>query len=385
MYPYSQSPSCLNTPNFQHANIDSKPSYPFYFSKITDPIPIELDRDEQRASRGTTSGGYKSYKARAGRASSERRNYHKQLSLRPTPVAHLRVTTGDASPNPYGLPCWRSVDSTAAPLSEDNVEDKEAANMVKQCLKRQKNTRWGRTLHKRLNRELNVDVDALDSIFSAADTVFFSRRLRNKVEWRWSYDSEPGYDSDFVGTTTPRYSGTSGIDAVVVLSRPFLLSGKYSSNLLLSTFLHELVHCYIFICCGGWTQDNGGHTPGFKNIVRLIHCWSGNSELQLCNMRANLVEFLAENDSCCLLWPSGSAISEPVDLYTRFALPIPWEESDETVMDGRRRVLAEESETTLDYDRFPSPWHASPQLPYISRQELAGAVEGSASMPIFVD
>ena len=202
--------------------------------------------------------------------------------------AALRVNNNRASPKPQEM-CRHT----------HNI-DNEAASLVEHCFKKRRETRFGRTLRKRLNHELDLGlssiIQSLDAILGAADIVFFSGKLQNRVAWRWSSDSDQGFVNEFVGTTTPIYSEEFGTKAEIVLSRPLLQSGQYSSNLLLSAFLHELVHCYLFIYCGARAEEDGGHTPGFQRIVSLIQSWLGNPKLRLCSMRADLDNFLPEAD-----------------------------------------------------------------------------------------
>lgn len=80
---------------------------------------------------------------------------------------------------------------------------------------------------------------------------------------------------------------------MIVLSRPILCSGRYNDDLILSTFFHELVHCYLIICCGEAATQDGGHTSGFHKIAKLIDDWVhvDRSRLGLDKIKADLDHF----------------------------------------------------------------------------------------------
>lgn len=282
------------------------------------------------------------------------------------------------------------------PRSHD-IADDEAYFLVEQYFRQRRETRWGRTLRKRLNHELDLGLNSiiksLDAILVAADIVFFSHKLRDRVTWRWSCESDQGFVNEFVGTTTPIYSDEFGTKAEIVLSKPLLQSGQYSCNLLLSAFLHELVHCYLFISCGPRAEEDGGHTPGFQRIVSLIQSWLNNPRLRLCSMRADLDNFLPDGedqeqeDDWCLVDP----------VYSEFSYSPVWTgdrgmylgDVEEDVQTGFARTLTNMSQPSFEEISQPSwletTWADTPRMGYVSRQELAGAIEGSASMPILVE
>lgn len=140
-----------------------------------------------------------------------------------------------------------------------------------------------------------LDNDALESIFLAANEVFFHGRLSQRVTWDWSHSSSPHYDSSVIGTTALRRASKRGFETLIVLSSPILQDRKYSRRLLISTFLHELIHSYLFICCGFRARHCGGHTPGFHTIAGLVDEWAGpDSFLYLSKMEADLSCFRAE-------------------------------------------------------------------------------------------
>ncbi|KAK3300118.1 uncharacterized protein B0H64DRAFT_437300 [Chaetomium fimeti] len=125
--------------------------------------------------------------------------------------------------------------------------------------------------------EYPLDNDALESIFSAANEIFFNGRLSQRVAWDWSHASSARYDSRVIGTTALRRAAahTRGFETLIVLSASILRDGGFSRRLLISTFLHELIHCYLFICCGFRARWEGGHTDGFREIAGLIDEWVG--------------------------------------------------------------------------------------------------------------
>jgi hypothetical protein len=140
-----------------------------------------------------------------------------------------------------------------------------------------------------------LDNAALESIFLAANEIFFHGRLSKRVTWDWSHSSSPHYDSSIIGTTALRRASKRGFETLIVLSSPILQDRKYSRRLLISTFLHELIHSYLFICCGFRARDCGGHTPGFHTIAGLVDDWAGpDSFLYLSKMEADLSCFRAE-------------------------------------------------------------------------------------------
>ncbi|KAK3693538.1 hypothetical protein B0T22DRAFT_42615 [Podospora appendiculata] len=142
--------------------------------------------------------------------------------------------------------------------------------------------------------QYKLDNESLESIFSAANEIFFNGRLSQRVMWDWSHTSSAQYDSDVIGTTAlrPAPRNTKGFETLIVLSSPILQDERYSRRLLISTFLHELIHSYLFICCGFRARECGGHPPGFHTIAKLIDDWAGaESALYLSKIEADLERF----------------------------------------------------------------------------------------------
>jgi hypothetical protein len=97
-----------------------------------------------------------------------------------------------------------------------------------------------------------------------------------------------------IGTTALRRAAAStrGFETLIVLSSTILRDPRFSRRLLISTFLHELIHSYLFICCGFRARWCGGHTPGFKEIAGVIDEWIGEeSGLFLSRVEADLELF----------------------------------------------------------------------------------------------
>ncbi|KAI1375358.1 hypothetical protein F4677DRAFT_135514 [Hypoxylon crocopeplum] len=135
--------------------------------------------------------------------------------------------------------------------------------------------------------EFDIDDEALQGIFYAANEIFFGGRLKGRVAWAWR-----DLPSCLIGTTALRKSPlTAGYETLIFLSRRILRDKKYNRRLLISTFIHELIHSYLFVLCGFQSRECGGHTNGFRRIAELIDGWAGRDLLYLCNMEAELSDF----------------------------------------------------------------------------------------------
>ncbi|ORY70222.1 uncharacterized protein BCR38DRAFT_317673, partial [Pseudomassariella vexata] len=140
--------------------------------------------------------------------------------------------------------------------------------------------------------EFEIDDPALQNIFFAANEMFFCGRLKGRVRWDWSDVSSAQYRHGILGTTALRRRAKNrGYETLIVLSQPLLRSERYNRRLLISTFLHELIHSYLFIRCGPKARLRGGHTEGFHLIANLIDRWAGPDILFLGNMEADLGQF----------------------------------------------------------------------------------------------
>lgn len=193
------------------------------------------------------------------------------------------------------------------PASTELLEDAAAAQRVREHMttfkRRNPDSKHERVLRNIISPKTAastypLDNEALESIFLAANEIFFHGRLSKRVTWDWSHSSSPHYDSSIIGTTALRRASNRGFETLIVLSSPILQDRKYSRRLLISTFLHELIHSYLFICCGFRARHCGGHTPGFHSIARLVDDWAGpDSFLYLSKTDADLSCFRAETVS----------------------------------------------------------------------------------------
>ncbi|OTB05139.1 hypothetical protein M426DRAFT_22244 [Hypoxylon sp. CI-4A] len=135
--------------------------------------------------------------------------------------------------------------------------------------------------------EFDIDDVALQGIFYAANEIFFRGWLKGRVAWAWM-----DLPSSLIGTTALRRSARNdGYETMIFLSRRILKDRKYNRRLLISTFIHELIHSYLFVYCGYQSRECGGHTNGFIRIAQAINDWAGPDLLYLHNMEAELSDF----------------------------------------------------------------------------------------------
>ncbi|KAI6089760.1 hypothetical protein F4821DRAFT_52571 [Hypoxylon rubiginosum] len=208
--------------------------------------------------------------------------YYAKRATRPDmPFEHLRVRTSDQPENPT---CAKDNDhDNAAKLVELDLADTRRRSRLSQ------HERILRSLICPKSREAEFDIDdvALQGIFYAANEIFFGGVLKGRVAWAWK-----DLPSCLIGTTAlRRLPFTSGYETLIFLSRHILKDRKYNRRLLISTFIHELIHSYLFVSCGFQSRECGGHTNGFKRIAELIDEWAGRDLLYLCNMEAELSDF----------------------------------------------------------------------------------------------
>ena len=188
------------------------------------------------------------------------------------------------------------------------MTDWEAAMQIERSFpraRRRHNQLIGRILRGLINRRTCLTDESLEDLRVAADKVIFGGKLGDRVKWRWSYEHETQYERDLLGTTALREAPCNrGYETLIVLSKPLLrLDSQYNRDLLLSAFLHELIHCYLFIQCGLNHAKDDGHSDGFRRIARIINEWilqaNGHQRLHLCNMRANLDQFRIRRQPQC--------------------------------------------------------------------------------------
>lgn len=189
----------------------------------------------------------------------------------------------------------------AMPMMEDEVAAQRVKEHVASFRRSPTNSQAERILKSLIqprSREAEFPIDdvALENIFLAANAIFFNGQLARRVTWDWSHSSSPQYDSRVIGTTALRESRSGGYETLIVLSRPILADKKYNRRLVISTFLHELIHSYLFICCGFRARQCGGHTEGFRLIAEIIDDWAGRETLHLREMEANLERFRQERN-----------------------------------------------------------------------------------------
>lgn len=203
-----------------------------------------------------------------------------------------------------------SSDNTAYDTEDDDqnspgschlLSDLEAARFVRSHVCRYRPDSQPERILKSLIRprhDFPLDNDALSSIFSAANELFFANRLSRRVAWDWSHsESQEWYAEHVVGTTALRRSAKlGGYETLIVLSSPILRDTKYNRRLLISTFLHEMIHSFLFVMCGLKARKCGGHTPGFRQIAETIDAWVGREYLRLGDMEADLERF--RGDTC---------------------------------------------------------------------------------------
>ncbi|KAH8597641.1 hypothetical protein B0O99DRAFT_81168 [Bisporella sp. PMI_857] len=177
---------------------------------------------------------------------------------------------------------------------EPSVSDQEAASLVQnnfiQMQDSPDDNQPERILRSLVESHEPMDDVALDGILSAANHVFFLGKLSGRVEWEWSHPSQERYQQELVGSTALRYApGHEGVvETLIILSKPILRQPNVDRRLVLCAFLHELIHCFLFIVCGFKAREMGGHTAGFETIAGIIDEWVGKGRLQLCNMKADL-------------------------------------------------------------------------------------------------
>ena len=205
------------------------------------------------------------------------------------PIEHHRSITMERTPSGNSI---MSEDPSDHPQHDNTFiySDGDAARRVERHFRRRKHERSERILRGLIERADSLDDVALDSILTTTDSIFFHGALSRRVKWEWSSDDR--YQTELIGTTAlRRCTDRKGFETLIILSQPILKNPCYDRRLLLSAFLHELVHCYLFIQCGFRARMEGGHTQGFHTIAEIIDNWVGGGYLSLCNMKANLNHF----------------------------------------------------------------------------------------------
>ncbi|KOS19796.1 hypothetical protein ESCO_000327 [Escovopsis weberi] len=187
------------------------------------------------------------------------------------------------------------------------LSDLAAADLVRRHVasmrSRRRDSQHGRILQSLIRprhrgADFPLDNDALTSIFSSANELFFANRLAQRVAWDWSHPASAQYQSHIVGTTALRRSARlGGYETLIVLSSPILRDTRYNRRLLISTFLHEMIHSFLFIACGFKARLCGGHTEGFRLIAEVMDDWVGKETLRLRDMEADLERFIDDGEA----------------------------------------------------------------------------------------
>lgn len=184
--------------------------------------------------------------------------------------------------------------------TDDMAADKVERHFAKHR-RRGRDSKTERVLRSLINpksraADFDLDNEALESIFYAVNEIFFYGCLKGRVRWDWSDAFDTRYHSRIVGTTALREATEGGYETLIVLSQHYLQDKRYNRRLLISTFIHELVHSYLFVQCGFKARRSGGHTEGFHRIARLIDGWAGPYTLFLGNIEADLDSFRHDGD-----------------------------------------------------------------------------------------
>lgn len=274
---------------------------------------LESRHRDSRSRRGPKT---ERHREQSGRRSPPRQI--QRVSQLPTPVSTPNTSTpslhASLEPRSFAMertPSGNSIisDKTFEPWHNNTLKtcsDDEAARRVKLHFRRL--TPDG--MYERILRNLihghdhnhQIDDTGLDGILTAADSIFFDNQLSQRVHWEWSHQEQPRYQSELIGTTALRPAkDQEGYETLIVLSEPILRNPDYDRRLLISVFLHELIHCYLFIMCGFPARDAGGHTKGFHEIAAVIDHWAEGC-LRLCSMKANLDYFRKDRVGMMDLW-----------------------------------------------------------------------------------
>lgn len=268
------------------------------------------------------------------------------------------------------------------------LSDLEAAQRVHDHLaaftrRSRTNSRHERILRALINPRtrsatFTLDDAALSSIFSAANAIFFASRLSNRVAWDWSHEEAAQYTDSVIGTTAlRRCRDLSGFETLIVLSRPILRSRGFSRRLLISTFLHELIHSYLFVSCGFKAKESGGHTEGFHKIAAMIDGWAGPELLRLQEMEADLESYREDGEASPerQVYPQSQGCLHPYELHQETPSPLSdpgrfptsTRHSDDShipvLREQPHRLLQSRSQTSLRRRLYDESQHAH-QYPY---------------------
>lgn len=229
--------------------------------------------------------------------------YNRPPAIPSAPTANFTSTSMERTASGLSISSDPSIYTPIEPNPESYLSDLEAASIVlKNIASSHHNSQPSRILHSLVHPssgpnypEFTLDNDALTSIFHAANGLFFGSRLSKRVTWDWTSeeDGNPQYDAQIIGTTAlRRCEQLGGYETLIVLSSPILKDTRYNRRLLIATFLHEMIHSYLFITCGMKAGAQGGHTEGFRRIAEGIDEWvGGRVVLRLGEVEADLGRF----------------------------------------------------------------------------------------------
>lgn len=272
-----------------HVVIESIP--PFYIIREDSSSPAPLAQNARERHRGSWQG------------------YDEKPQEHPHDAGRHDLHHTPAKPAVAAAGSKGSASSTTIVIDDDadedhHMSDEEAAESVELHVaenhKRNRHSKHERILKSLINpkarsADFEIDDEAIQGIFYAANEFFFCGRLKGRVTWEWADKRNSRFQANIIGTTALRKaSEIGGYETLIILSSHFLRNKNYSRRLLISTFLHELVHSYLFICCGFKARASGGHTDGFVRIASLIDDWAGPETLHLRNIEADLDDFLAD-------------------------------------------------------------------------------------------
>ncbi len=140
---------------------------------------------------------------------------------------------------------------------------------------------------------------------SASANIGLSRRHRHRCVAHFGTgdgDNDDDHGSTAIAATElHRKTGNddgAAFQARMFLWRPALQNERAGQRLVLAAVLHEAVHAYLFIRRGpaalAHAAQDGGHTPAFLAIARLIDDWLGDPDyLRLAQPRADMHRFRA--------------------------------------------------------------------------------------------
>lgn len=154
------------------------------------------------------------------------------------------------------------------------TEDEAAKNAIR-CLQRQKKELLGRILTSKLTRSESVDLEVLKTIVISSNVAVFDNKLCGNQCWV-SDPENPNTDQYTLATTSCRRLLDGSVETRVSLSTPISLSGDL--HVTLKSFLRELIHAYLFVCCG---PEATSCSAAFLRIAEALDAWLEDPLLRL--------------------------------------------------------------------------------------------------------